>query len=88
MAADKESKALKLTQSYSYPNAKSLLRPDVGTQPNFPRNKRKKPKEYRYDSSLSPVLEWDDNPTREQAEVLIAEISSEDSMLIGKLVVS
>lgn len=50
-----------------------LLRPDVGTQTQF---KKQKPRQtYRYDSSLSPALEWDgQNPAREQGETLIAEI--------------
>ncbi len=35
----------------------ALLRPEVGTQAQF--TKRKAPKTYRYDSSLSPALDWD-----------------------------
>jgi adenine-specific DNA-methyltransferase len=47
------------------------LRPEVGTQPQF--RKRKPPATYRYDSSLSPSLEWDGkNPVREQGEWLLA----------------
>jgi adenine-specific DNA-methyltransferase len=47
------------------------LRPEVGTQPQF--RQRKPPATYRYDSSLSPSLEWDGkNPTREQGEWLLA----------------
>jgi adenine-specific DNA-methyltransferase len=50
-----------------------LLRPDVGTQPQF--RKRKPPKTYRHDSSLSPALEWDgQNSTRELGEWLLAQI--------------
>jgi len=49
----------------------ALLRPDVGTQAQF--RKRKPPKTYRYDSSLSPALEWDgQNSARELGEWLIA----------------
>jgi len=49
------------------------MRPDVGTQAQF--KKRKEPKKYRYDSSLSPALDWDgQNSAREQGEVLIREI--------------
>jgi|688.fasta_scaffold34818_2 hypothetical protein len=29
---------------------------------------KKPPATYRYDSSLSPSLEWDSNPAREQVE--------------------
>ncbi|MBC7946077.1 MAG: site-specific DNA-methyltransferase [Burkholderiales bacterium] len=52
------------------------MRPEVGTQPQF--KKKKAPKTYRYDSSLSPALEWDgQNSAREQAEVLIAQIEAQ-----------
>ena len=45
----------------------ALLRPDVGTQAQF--TKKKAPKAYRYDSSLSPALEWDEqNHAREDLE--------------------
>jgi adenine-specific DNA-methyltransferase len=44
-------------KSYKHPEAESLMRPDVGTQAQF--KKRKEPKKYRYDSSLSPALEYD-----------------------------
>lgn len=51
----------------------ALLRPDVGTQAQF--RKRKPPKTYRYDSSLSPALDWDgQNPVRELGEWLLAQI--------------
>jgi adenine-specific DNA-methyltransferase len=80
MPRPKKSKAPKQAQNYSHPEADSPLRPDVGTQPNFPKKKRKQPQTYRYDSSLSPALEWDDNPTREQAEALIAEIMAAESL--------
>ena len=51
----------------------ALLRPDIGTQAQF--KKRKPPKTYRYDSSLSPALDWDgQNSTRELGEWLIAQI--------------
>jgi hypothetical protein len=60
-------------ETYSYPGATSLLRPDVGTQAQFRKNKPPVP--YRFDSSLSPVLEWDgQNPAREKGEELIARI--------------
>lgn len=49
------------------------MRPEVGTQAQF--KKKKPPQTYRYDSSLSPELEWDGrNPAREQGEAAIAEL--------------
>ncbi|MAE71781.1 MAG: site-specific DNA-methyltransferase, partial [Gemmatimonadetes bacterium] len=55
------------TGSYTHPEASALLRPEVGAQPQF--KKKRPPVSYRYDSSLSPALEWDgQNPAREQAE--------------------
>ena len=48
-------------------------RPDVGVQPQF--KKRAAPRAYRYDSSLSPALDWDGrNATREQGEALIRQV--------------
>ena len=50
------------------------MRPEVGTQAQF--KKKKPPQIYRYDSSLSPALEWDgQNPAREAGEALIKEIA-------------
>jgi len=67
-------------ESYRHPTAESLLRPDVGTQPQF--RKKKPPVTYRYDSSLSPALDWDgQNPAREQGEALIAEIAAQTAAL-------
>jgi adenine-specific DNA-methyltransferase len=62
----------KTAGAYQHPEAKSLLRPDIGVQPQF--KKKKPPAKYRYDSSLSPALQWDENPTREKGEALIGEI--------------
>ncbi len=46
----------------------ALLRPEVGTQAQF--KKKKPPKTYRYDSSLSPALDWDgQNSARELGRV-------------------
>jgi adenine-specific DNA-methyltransferase len=46
------------------------MRPDVGTQPQF--RKKKPPVTYRYDSSLSPAVDWDgQNPARELGEWLL-----------------
>ena len=60
-------------ETYRHREAESPLRPDVGTQAQF--RKKKPPATYRYDSSLSPALEWDgQNPARERGEALIARI--------------
>lgn len=49
------------------------MRPDVGTQAQF--RKKKAPQTYRYDSSLSPSLEWDgQNGARELGEWLLDQI--------------
>ena len=66
----------KRAESYAHPEATSLLRPDVGTQAQF--RKKKPPQRYRYDSSLSPALDWDgQNAAREQGEAQLAGISGE-----------
>jgi len=60
-----------LPTSYQHPDAKALIRPEVGVQPRF---KKKKPAAtYRYDSSLSPELSWDgQNSSRDLGEFLLA----------------
>ncbi|MBN8561067.1 MAG: site-specific DNA-methyltransferase [Leptolyngbya sp. UWPOB_LEPTO1] len=67
-------------KTYSHPESDSPLRPEVGTQAHFPKKKLKAPKIYRYDSSISPSLEWDTNPARDQTDALIAEILNADSL--------
>src|SRR5688572_5072447 len=63
----------RLPSSYMHPEADSPMRPEVGTQSSF--RKKKAPRTYKYDSSLSPALEWDgQNPAREQGEALIRRI--------------
>ena len=58
-------------QVYRHPDSELLLRPEVGTQAQF--RKKKPPVNYRYDSSLSPSLEWDgQNSVRELGEWLLA----------------
>ncbi|MCZ7588265.1 MAG: site-specific DNA-methyltransferase [Gaiella sp.] len=62
----------KRAETYRH-DEEALLRPEVGTQAAF--RKRKPPKTYRYDSSLSPALDWDgSNHARELGEWLIAQI--------------
>lgn len=57
-------------QTYAHPEATTPLRPDVGTQAQF--RKKKPPKTYRYDSSLSPALAFDgQNGAREVGEWLL-----------------
>jgi adenine-specific DNA-methyltransferase len=84
MPRSKKPQSPKQSESYGHPEADSPLRPDVGTQPNFPKKKRKPPKTYRYDSSLSPALDWDENPARKEAEALIAEILAAESLEVAK----
>lgn len=58
---------------YKFPSSQTVMRPEIGTQSQF--KKRKPPVTYRFDSSLSPTLEWDGkNPAREEGEKLINEI--------------
>jgi adenine-specific DNA-methyltransferase len=55
------------------------MRPDVGTQAQF--KKRKPAVTYRYDSSLSPVLDWDSqNPAREQGDAALRQILEAKSL--------
>src|SRR5437899_6775693 len=64
----------KTAESYQHPEADSPMRPEVGTQAQF--KKKKPPQSYRYDSSLSPSLEWGgQNPARETGEALVKEIA-------------
>ena len=61
----------KVAERYTHPERTSPMRPDVGTQAQF--RKKKPAKTYRYDSSLSPSLEWDgQHGARELAEWLLA----------------
>src|SRR5260370_29156719 len=80
----KKPKAPPTTETYEHPEATVALRPDVGTQAQF---KKQKPNErYRYDSSLSPALEWDgQNSAREQGEALLAEILEAANLAPGDL---
>src|SRR5207245_148485 len=62
--------------SYDHPEADSPMRPDVGTQAQF--KKKKPPKTYRYDSSLSPELNWDgQNSARERGERQLSVVRSQ-----------
>jgi adenine-specific DNA-methyltransferase len=57
-------------KGYKHPESTSLMRPDVGTQAQF--RKYKPRQKYRYDDSLSPVMNWDgENSVRDEGEILI-----------------
>ncbi|MFH1574425.1 MAG: site-specific DNA-methyltransferase, partial [Acidobacteriota bacterium] len=63
----------RVAENYKYPESDQPMRPEVGTQAQF--RKKKAPQTYRYDSSLSPALDWDGrNPAREQGEALIRQV--------------
>ncbi len=73
MARAKKASPIRQATTYTHPDSPTPMRPEVGTQAQF--KKKKPPQTYRYDSSLSPALEWDgQNPAREQGEKHIAEI--------------
>ncbi len=66
-------KASTEAKPYKHPEADSPMRPEVGTQARF---KKKLPaQKYRYDSSLSPAMDFDgQNPARALGEWLLARI--------------
>jgi len=73
-----------VAESYRHPESDTPMRPDVGTQAQF--KKKKAPRTYRYDSSLSPALDWDgQNPAREQGEALIRQILDSTSLEKAKI---
>jgi adenine-specific DNA-methyltransferase len=64
-------KSPRTAETYSHPDQTAPMRPEIGTQTQF--RKRKAPQTYRFDSSLSPALDWDgQNSTRELGEWLLA----------------
>jgi adenine-specific DNA-methyltransferase len=69
----------KAAEVYKHPEAELLLRPEVGTQAQF--RKKKLPKKYRYDDSLSPVMEWDgQNSARVMGEWLLGTDDARDTL--------
>jgi adenine-specific DNA-methyltransferase len=87
MAKRKRAPAAPHAKTYRHTEAESAMRPDVGTQAHF--KKKKPPATYRYDSSLSPSLEWDgQNAAREQGEALIREILEAKSLEAAKAAAS
>jgi adenine-specific DNA-methyltransferase len=78
MARRAPRRTAKQAEAYRH-EEEALLRPEVGTQAQF--RKRKQPKTYRYDSSLSPALDWDgQNWARELGEWLIAQIEEASAL--------
>jgi len=70
--------------AYRHPDARAKLRPEVGAQRAFQRQgARKAPVKYRYDSSLAPALNWDENAARAQGEKHIAAIQQAAAELAG-----
>lgn len=70
----KTSAPAKDPESYRYPEAGLPARPEIGAQPHF--KKTRPATTCRFDSSLAPELQWDgQNPARETAEALIAELA-------------
>lgn len=60
-------------ESYQHPESTLPNRPEVGTQAQF--RKKKPAQRFRYDSSLSPALDWDgQNSAREQGEAALADV--------------
>lgn len=71
MARTKNSPGKRQAETYRHPESESPMRPEVGTQAQF--KKKKPPVTYRYDSSLSPALDWDgQNSVRELGEWLLS----------------
>ena len=57
-------------KAYTHTSVRMTSRPEIGAAPRFKSTKQNK--NYRFDSSVSPTLEWDNNSSREAAEFLIA----------------
>ncbi len=56
------------------------MRPESGAQDNFSPAKQKPRKTWRYDSSLSPEMTWDESEARGAVEQLINEIINSDNL--------
>ena len=68
----RKSTSKKRADAYEHEH-EAILRPEVGTQAQF--SKKKPPRSYLYDTSLSPALDWDgSNAARELGEWLIRQI--------------
>src|SRR6266581_3748835 len=63
------------TDAYEHPEATAVQRPEAGQQTQF--RKKRPAQTYRYDSSLSPALDWDgENAGREQGETVLARMNA------------
>ncbi len=71
-------------RDYRHDDKQALLRPESGAQDVFPPAKRKPHTTYRYDSSLSPELTWDEAKARGKGEQLIDEIINSDDLTTAK----
>ncbi|MBA3341374.1 MAG: hypothetical protein H0T48_06015, partial [Gemmatimonadaceae bacterium] len=70
-------------ESYEHPEAEIASRPEIGTQSGF--RKKKPARNYRYDSSLAPALDWDGtNSVRERGEELIRRILDAETIESAK----
>jgi adenine-specific DNA-methyltransferase len=56
----------------------AAARPEVGAAPRF--KAKKEAATYRYDSSLSPALDWDEQPARDIAAWLLKQIEEAASL--------
>ena len=65
-------------EALRHPEAEAVSRPAAGVQADYRATDAKQ--QYRYDSSLAPCMEWDDNPAREQGDALIQAILSAGSL--------
>jgi adenine-specific DNA-methyltransferase len=84
MARKKKAAVSPKYEAFEHREATSPMRPDVGTQAAF--KKKKPPVNYRYDSALSPALDWDgQNPAREQGEAILASLSKQLSEIRAAL---
>src|SRR5271169_3776820 len=87
MASKTKAPKTKPAKNYHHPESESPMRPEVGPQAQF--KKKLPPKTYRYDSSLSPALDWDgQNPARELGEALIQQTLDAETLEEAKAAAS
>jgi hypothetical protein len=60
------------TRGYVHTKTDATARPEAGAAPRF--KAKQDSATYRYDSSLAPVLDWDEQPARDVAAWLLAQI--------------
>jgi adenine-specific DNA-methyltransferase len=71
-------KAKAAAKGYVHSGTEAVSRPAIGAAPRF--KAEKLPARYRFDSSLSPALDWDTNPSREVAAFLMGCIEDAASL--------